>query len=103
MHKLSTRITLHYLHNLEENKHRIKPYENVIDTTALCSSLLPDQDYFEAAQHLQPNSSTKLKGISICHTPFCDWGKRQDDFEFDIMKLRDCKWHLGIMSNKWKS
>jgi len=68
--KLCTAIILHYLHNLEENKHRIKPYENVIDTTALCSSLLPDQDYFEVAQYLQPNRSTKLKGTSICCTPF---------------------------------
>jgi len=67
------------LHNLEENKHRIKPYENVIDIRALCSSLLPNQDYFEAAQYLQPNSSTKLKGISICCTPFFDWGKSQND------------------------
>jgi len=84
---------LHYLHNLEENKHRIKPYENVIDTTALCSSLLPDQDYFEVAQYLQPNSSTKLKGTSIY------WGK-VSMIEFGIMKLRDCTRTLDIMNNK---
>lgn len=56
-HKLCMGAVLYYLYNLEENKHRIKPYENVIDITVLYSSLLPDQDYFEVALYLQPNGS----------------------------------------------
>lgn len=55
--QMTQECIMYNLHNLEENIHRIRPYENVIGITVLCSSLLPYQDYFEVALYLQLNIS----------------------------------------------
>lgn len=75
-------------HNIciESNHRKKKPYENVIGIATLCSILLPDQDYFEVALYLQPNSSQLNQSIWICCKRFCDWGERQNNFVYDMHK-----------------
>jgi hypothetical protein len=74
----------------ECNHRKKKPYENVIGITALCSILLPDQDYFEVALYLKTERSQVNQSICICRTPFVIGEKDKMILSSTTMKHKGC-------------